>query len=1057
MRRSVLPVLFAFVLVAGLLAQNTAGAAPPTPGKDRLDVYVADMTGSQVSDLIALGVDRQDLELSVTPDEQGGKAQVRVEAILSGAQADRLRSRGIDVRLKRVDGQTAAQRATLQAAAGYEVFRTYAGKGGLKEEFEEVAADNPRITKLVRYGQTINGQDIVALKVSKNAKRMKDGKKPAVLYLGAQHAREWITPEMIRRLMNLVVDGYGSDRKITKLVDQNELWFVPVANPDGYDWTFEPDQRLWRKNLRDNNGDGTIAPGDGVDLNRNFATKWGYDNEGSSPNPASETYRGPGPNSEPETEALDALVDRVGFEFFVNYHSAAQLLLYGTGWQVATPTPDDVIYEAMAGDDENPAVEGYDPDISAELYTTNGDTDTHMTELFGTLGFTPEMSTCEAASDSVPDDEWVAEDCGSGFEFPDDEELVQAEFEKNIPFALSVAKSAKDPDDPVSSVGRTAEDFRVDTFDVSYGDPQTVAVWAKRALKNLRMNYRIDGGRQQWTRAPEWAGGERYGDENDDYYAEFRGRVRGADVGDEVEVWFTGVKPGKGPVRSERFSYTVESDSGDDVLVIANEDYTGANPEYPDGTDAPKYADAHVAAVEEAGYSTDVWDVDSQGVPHDLGVLDHYDAVLWYLGDNRITMDPEDVLTTTPFGDLPDLSVAERQQYLTMAVRDYLNAGGKLVHAGETAQYQGLLGISDAVGGLYYGLNGAPEEECEILPQVNSPTAGFFEDCLILADDFRQYYLGAFTRTDTVEPTAVEGVAEPITGYTGSLGGNPDNPLDEAGTFQPTSDVLPVDEFPQFASEGSALYPFEAGSPFAPIEGERYAGALHVDSSYQRLTRTFDVPAGASSAELQFQLSANIEPGYDFVIVEARTPGDSNWTTLPEVGGLTSTDSPTECADASSFLLALHPFLTTYLGTDCQGTGAGGDWNAILEGTDGWTDVGYDLSGFAGQQVEVSISYVTDPSTGGVGAFVDDTRLVVDGGATEADGFEGATSEWTPGGPPDGSPPNAGNWQIGENLVQAFGATSTEDTLLLGFGLEQLTTDAERADLVERALDGLLG
>ena len=70
---------------------------------------------------------------------------------------------------------------------------------------------------------------------------------------------------------------------------------------------------------------------------------------------------------------------------------------------------------------------------------------------YGTLGFTPEMSTCEAASDSVPDDEWVAEDCVSGFIFPDDEELIQAEFEKNIPFALSVAKSAHDPDDPVSA------------------------------------------------------------------------------------------------------------------------------------------------------------------------------------------------------------------------------------------------------------------------------------------------------------------------------------------------------------------------------------------------------------------------------------------------------------------------------------------------------------------------------------------------------------------------------------------------------------------------------
>ncbi len=219
--------------------------------------------------------------------------------------------------------------------------------------------------------------------------------------------------------------------------------------------------------------------------------------------------------------------------------------------------------------------------------------------------------------------------------------------------------------------------------------------------------------------------------------------VRGAGVGDRVQVWFTGVKPGRGRVSSEPFSYRVARDSGADVLVLANEDYTGVNPTYPAGTAAPKYAAAHVAAVEAAGHRADVWDVDAQGVPHDLGVLGHYRAVVWYLGDNRITQDPEDELISTPFGQLPDIGVAERQQYLTLAVRDYLNDGGKLLHAGETAQYSGLPGIGDAVGGLFYGLDGDETAEC-----VVDTIPGFFEDCLILADDFRQYYLGAFTRTD---------------------------------------------------------------------------------------------------------------------------------------------------------------------------------------------------------------------------------------------------------------------------------------------------------------------
>ncbi len=58
--------------------------------------------------------------------------------------------------------------------------------------------------------------------------------------MSAQHAREWITPEMTTRLMHLVLDGYGADREITRLVNSTELWFLPVANPDGYDFTFEP-------------------------------------------------------------------------------------------------------------------------------------------------------------------------------------------------------------------------------------------------------------------------------------------------------------------------------------------------------------------------------------------------------------------------------------------------------------------------------------------------------------------------------------------------------------------------------------------------------------------------------------------------------------------------------------------------------------------------------------------------------------------------------------------------------------------------------------------------
>ena len=212
MRRLSLSILAVLALVAGVLSTSASVAAPPD---DHYDVYVGEVASSQVTEIVDLGVDRHDLQLSKISGEKGEKAQVRVEAILSGAQAKQLAKQGVDMSPKKVDGKTAAEQANEQAADGHEVFKKYSGKNGIKAEYEQAAADNPAIAKTVTIGKTVNGQDIIAMKISKDARKVKDGKKPSVLYAGAQHAREWITPEMNRRLMHHVIDNYGSDPKIT--------------------------------------------------------------------------------------------------------------------------------------------------------------------------------------------------------------------------------------------------------------------------------------------------------------------------------------------------------------------------------------------------------------------------------------------------------------------------------------------------------------------------------------------------------------------------------------------------------------------------------------------------------------------------------------------------------------------------------------------------------------------------------------------------------------------------------------------------------------------------
>ena len=184
-----------------------------------------------------------------------------------------------------------------------------------------------------------------------------------------QHAREWLAGETCRRTLEYFVDNYGKGTsagiEVTQLVDSTELWFVCVNNPDGYEFTFTPGNRLQRKNLRDNDLNRRHQRGDGVDPNRNFRSNWGRDDDGSSPRPESDTYRGPAPASEPETTSMEALFDAIQPVFQKNDHTAAELLLYPQGFQQDTPSADHEIFTALAGDPFKPAIPGFLPELSA--------------------------------------------------------------------------------------------------------------------------------------------------------------------------------------------------------------------------------------------------------------------------------------------------------------------------------------------------------------------------------------------------------------------------------------------------------------------------------------------------------------------------------------------------------------------------------------------------------------------------------------------------------------------------------------------------------------------
>ncbi|WP_169338368.1 M14 family zinc carboxypeptidase, partial [Psychroserpens burtonensis] len=169
-----------------------------------------------------------------------------------------------------------------------------------------------------------NPETVWYVRITGNESTSSEGSKPQMLFTSMIHSRE------VSALMNniyfmwYIIENYDTDPAIKELVDHNELYFVPVVNPDGLRWneTLNPNGGgSQRKNLRPNTG-GT-GYNRGVDLNRNFDYFWNYNNIGSSGNASGGTYRGPSPESEPETQIMVDFITSRNIQSAVWNHSYA--------------------------------------------------------------------------------------------------------------------------------------------------------------------------------------------------------------------------------------------------------------------------------------------------------------------------------------------------------------------------------------------------------------------------------------------------------------------------------------------------------------------------------------------------------------------------------------------------------------------------------------------------------------------------------------------------------------------------------------------------------------
>ncbi len=227
----------------------------------------------------------------------------------------------------------------------------------------------------------IGGNGIKWMRISDNPDVSTEGE-PQILHTSLHHAREPASLSQLIYYMWYLLENYDSDPEVQSIVDNTEIYFVPVLNPDGYLYNQKTDPNgggFWRKNRKN---------GYGTDLNRNYDYYingdpnngvWG--GEGTSSDTSSDIYHGPSPFSEVETQAIKWFVEQHDFVMSFNNHTSGDLLLYPYGYADDVPTPENDLFEGIST--ELVSRNGFSNMISTGLYPAAGNSDDFM---YGTVG-----------------------------------------------------------------------------------------------------------------------------------------------------------------------------------------------------------------------------------------------------------------------------------------------------------------------------------------------------------------------------------------------------------------------------------------------------------------------------------------------------------------------------------------------------------------------------------------------------------------------------------------------------------------------------------------------
>ncbi|ETN41549.1 uncharacterized protein HMPREF1541_03485 [Cyphellophora europaea CBS 101466] len=199
-------------------------------------------------------------------------------------------------------------------------------------------------SEIITSGTSVQGRALTGIHLWGSGGK---GSRPAVLFHGTVHAREWISTMTVEYIAYQLLTTYASDATTRGFLDSYDFYIMPIVNPDGFAYS-QTNDRLWRKNR-------SAAPSGssclGTDINRNWPYMWNVPG-GSSTNPCDQTYRGRSQGDSPEVRGLISQIQSLqggqGIKLYIDWHSYGQYILTPYGYSCSAVAPNQAEHDSLA-------------------------------------------------------------------------------------------------------------------------------------------------------------------------------------------------------------------------------------------------------------------------------------------------------------------------------------------------------------------------------------------------------------------------------------------------------------------------------------------------------------------------------------------------------------------------------------------------------------------------------------------------------------------------------------------------------------------------------------